>query len=58
MVIGDGAIEEVQPVLTSLAVLGFALGIGAIGSAGASYALSRRLGLLQDAPAASTPPLA
>jgi uncharacterized membrane protein len=48
LVISGRAIEEVQPVLTSLAVLGFCLGVGAIASAGASYALSRKLGLLQD----------
>lgn len=52
MVISGRAIEEVQPVLTSLAVLGFCLGVGAIGSAAASFALSRKLGLLQDEPAA------
>jgi hypothetical protein len=48
LVISGRAIEEVQPVLTSLSVLGFCLGVGAIASAGASYALSRKLGLLQD----------
>ena len=50
LMIADRAIEEVQPVLTSLAMLGFCLGVGAIGSAGASYALSRKLGLLQERP--------
>src|SRR5918993_868529 len=45
------AIEEVRPVLWSLAILATCLGVGAIGSAGASYALSRKLGLLQDTPA-------
>ena len=50
LLIADRAIEEVRPVLTSLAVLGFCLGVGAIGSAGASYALSRKLGLLQERP--------
>lgn len=54
LLIADNAIEEVRPVLTSLAVLGFCLGVGAIGSAGASYVLSRKLGLLQD-PAAPRP---
>ncbi len=44
------AVEEVQPILWSLAILSSCLGIGAIGSAGASYALSRKLGLLQDRP--------
>ena len=51
LIISGRAIEEVQPVLTSLAVLGFCLGVGAIASGAASYALSRKLGLLQDAPA-------
>ena len=50
LIISGRAIEEVQPVLTSLAVLGFALGVGAIVSAGASYVLSRKLGLLPDEP--------
>lgn len=44
------AIDEVQPILWSLAILSTCLGVGAIGSAGASYALSRKLGLLQDTP--------
>jgi len=51
MLISDSAVEEVRPMLTSLAVLGLCLGVGAIGSAGASYALSRKLGLLQAPPA-------
>jgi hypothetical protein len=50
LIISGRAIEEVQPVLTSLAVLGFCLGVGAIASAGASYVLSRKLGLLPDEP--------
>lgn len=50
LIVSDSAVEEVRPVLTSLAVLGFCLGVGAIGSAGASYVLSRKLGLLQDPP--------
>ena len=45
------AIDEVQPVLTSLAVLGFCLGLGSILSAGASYMISRKLGLLSEAQA-------
>ena len=57
MLIGDAAIEEVRPVLTSLAALSFCLGVGAIGSAGASYALSRKLGLLQDRSAPGPQPL-
>jgi hypothetical protein len=51
LVISWDAIEEVRPVLVSLAVLGFCLGVGSIVSAGASYVLSRRLGLLADGPA-------
>src|SRR5918993_2880900 len=39
VLIADAAIEEVRPMLTSVAVLSFCLGVGAIGSAGASYAL-------------------
>ena len=57
LMIADRAIEEVRPVLTSLAVLGFCLGVGAIGSAGASYALSRKLGLLQERPEPRPPSL-
>jgi hypothetical protein len=52
MLITGRAIEEVQPVLASLAALSFCLGLGSIVSAGASYALSRKLGLLEDTPAA------
>ena len=51
MLITGRAIEEVQPVLASLAALSFCLGLGSIVSAGASYMLSRKLGLLEDAPA-------
>lgn len=49
LVISGRAIEEVQPVLTGLSVLGFCLGVGSIVSAGASYVLSRKLGLLPEA---------
>lgn len=49
LVISWDAIEEVQPVVTSLAVLGFCLGVGSIVSAAASYVLSRKLGLLPEA---------
>jgi hypothetical protein len=52
LVISGRAIEEVQPVLVSMAVLCFCLGIGSIASAAASYAISRKLGLLTDAPGA------
>jgi hypothetical protein len=52
LLISGRAIEEVQPVLVSLAVLGFCLGVGSIVSAGASFVLSRKLGLLPEAPGA------
>ncbi len=42
------AIEEVQPLLSSLAALSFCLGVGSIISGGASYLLSRKLGLLNE----------
>jgi len=48
MVISWDAIEEVRPLLVSLAVLGFCLGLGSIVSGGASYLLSRKLGLLPE----------
>jgi hypothetical protein len=52
MFITGRAIDEVQPVLASLAALSFCLGLGSIVSAGASYVLSRKLGLLEGTPAA------
>lgn len=52
LIIAGGALDEVQPVLRSLAVLGFCLGIGSLVSAGASFVLSRKLGLLTDTAAA------
>ena len=52
MVISWDAIEEVRPLLVSLAVLGFCLGVGSIVSGGASYLLSRKLGLLPEGQAA------
>ena len=55
MLITGRAIDEVQPVLASLAALSFCLGVGSIVSAGASYMLSRKLGLLEDASAAPRP---
>jgi hypothetical protein len=48
--ISNHAIEEVQPVLISLSVLGLCLGVGSIVSAVASYVLSRKLGLLPETP--------
>lgn len=50
MAISTSAIEEVQPVLDSLAVMALCLGTGSIVSAGASYVLSRKLGLLPETP--------
>ena len=58
LVISWDAIEEVRPILTSLAVLGFALGVGSIGSGAASYVISRRLGLLKEGPPARPEPVA
>lgn len=55
LVISLDAIEEVRPVLNGLAVLGFSLGVGSIGSGVASYLISRRLGLLQDGSARPEP---
>ncbi len=52
LLVSGRAIEEVQPLLSSLAALSFCLGVGSIVSAGASYLLSRRLGLLNEAAAA------
>jgi hypothetical protein len=48
LVISDRAVEEVRPVLDSLAALGLCLGIGSIVSAAASYVLSRKRGLRPD----------
>lgn len=42
---------EVSPVLFAIGVLGLALGFGFIIAAGVSFLISRRLGLLQPAPA-------
>jgi hypothetical protein len=49
LLVGNRAIEEVRSLLWSLAALSFCLGVGSVASAVASYALSRRLGLLDDA---------
>ena len=46
--VSNRAVEEVQPMMTSISVLGLCLGIGSIVSAAASYALSRKLGLLPE----------
>lgn len=51
LLVSGRAIDEVQPLLSSLAALSFCLGIGSVVSAGASYLLSRKLGLLNEAAA-------
>ena len=54
MLVAGRAIDEVQQLLNGLAILGLCLGVGCVASAGASYLLSRKLGLLHEA--AATPP--
>ncbi|MEO6213313.1 MAG: hypothetical protein ABIP65_06765 [Vicinamibacterales bacterium] len=49
-IISSRVVEEVQQLMLGLAVIGFCLGLGFVLSAGASYVLSRRLGLLQNIP--------
>ena len=55
MFVSNRAIDEVQQLIRGLSTVTLCLGIGCVVSAGASYVLSRRLGLLPDAPAASPP---
>lgn len=55
MFVSNRTIEEVQQLMLGLSIVGFCLGIGCVVSAAASYVLSRRLGLLPDAPAAPPP---
>jgi len=50
MWVSSRSIEEIREVFMGLAIVGLMLGFGCVVSAAASYALSRRLGLLQDAP--------
>jgi hypothetical protein len=50
MWVSSRAIEEVREVFMGLSIVGLALGLGCIVSAVASYALSRKLGLLPDRP--------
>ena len=52
LLVSGRAIDEVQPLLSSLAALSFCLGVGSIVSAGASFLLSRKLGLLNEAASA------
>ena len=49
MFVGNRAIDEVQQLIRGLAIVALCLGVGCVVSAGASYVLSRRLGLLPDA---------
>jgi len=49
-VISYRVVEEVQQLMLALSVLGFCLGLGFVLSAGASYMLSRKLGLLNGLP--------
>lgn len=49
-IISGRVVAEIQQVMLGLSVIGFCLGLGFVLSAGASYVLSRRLGLLQKAP--------
>jgi hypothetical protein len=49
-IISNRVVEEVQQLMLALSVLGFCLGIGFVLSAGASYMLSRKLGLLNGVP--------
>ena len=55
MLVAGRAIDEVQQLLNGVAILSLCLGVGCVASAGASYVLSRKLGLLQDAPIAAPP---
>ena len=48
MWVSSRAIEEVAEVFMGLSIVGLALGVGCVVSAVASYALSRKLGLLPD----------
>jgi hypothetical protein len=49
-IISYRVVEEVQQLMLALSVLGFCLGLGFVLSAGASYLLSRKLGLLNGLP--------
>lgn len=56
LMVSGRAIEEVQQMLASMAILAFCLGVGSVVSALASYVMSRRLGLLTDSPGATSTP--
>lgn len=47
-VVSGRVVEEIQQLMVSLAVVGFCLGLGFVLSAAASYAISRKLGLLRE----------
>jgi hypothetical protein len=49
-IISGTVVEEVRQLMLGLSVIGFCLGLGFVLSAGASYLLSRKLGLLQGDP--------
>jgi hypothetical protein len=55
MLIAGRAIDEVQQLLNGVAILALCLGVGCVASAGASYVLSRKLGLLEEAPSPAPP---
>ena len=54
MWVSSRAIEEVREVFMGLSIVGLTLGLGCVVSAGASYVLSRKLGLLPDRPERTT----
>ena len=56
MWVSNRAIEEVREVFMGLSIVGLMLGVGFVVSAGASYVLSRRLGLIDTS--AARPPQA
>ena len=49
-VISGRVIDEVQQLMLGLSIIGFSLGLGFVLSAGASYLLARKLGLLDKMP--------
>jgi len=55
MWVSSRAIEEVREVFMGLSIVGLTLGLGCVVSAGASYVLSRKLGLLQETPGRPSP---
>ena len=54
LMVSGRAIDEVQQMLASMAILAFCLGVGSVVSAAASYVMSRRLGLLTERPTAES----